>query len=105
MAEKEKTLINQIEKLIVDGNKEVLRRLDGLEEGQKRLELKVEGLDTKVGNLDRKVDGIDKKVDRVDRTLNATAHASYSLLTDVQKDVKEVKDALEKHVLLPSFGG
>jgi chromosome segregation ATPase len=58
-------------------------------------------VDTKVDFLGKKVDGIDRKVDRIDNTLNATTHASYGLLTDVQKDVKEVKATLDKHVRLP----
>jgi chromosome segregation ATPase len=58
-------------------------------------------VDAKVDFLGKKVDGIDRKTDRIDNTLNATAQASYGLLSDVQKDVKEVKDTLNKHVCLP----
>jgi septation ring formation regulator EzrA len=87
--------LGKIEKLIVDGNKEVLKRLDKLEEGQRSLE---DGQKTLVDGQQR----LERKVDRIDNTLNATTHASYGLLTDVQKDVKEVKDTLDKHVRLPA---
>jgi len=95
MAEKDKTLIDQIEKLIVNGNQEVLNRLGKLEVGMGEMKNDLIGIKGKVDNLDR-------KVDRIDNTLNATAQASYGLLTDVQKDVKEVKATLDKHVLLPA---
>jgi uncharacterized protein YaaN involved in tellurite resistance len=55
-----------------------------------------------IGFVDTKVGFLGKKVDRIYNTLNATTHASYGLLTDVQKDVKEVKDTLNKHVRLPA---
>jgi hypothetical protein len=39
-----------------------------------------------------------KQVGLVDSKLDATARASYGLLTDVRKDVKDVKSNQEEHV-------
>lgn len=93
--EKTKTSLEKIEKLILDGNKEVLGRLDKLEEGQREL-----------GEGQRELregqQRLDQKVERISKTLDATAQASYSLLTDVQKDVKEVKGKLEEHTRQPA---
>ena len=49
--------------------------------------------DVKIDNLrlEGKINGLDKKVD-------VNARAAYGLLTDVRKDVKDVKSKLEEHV-------
>ena len=75
MEDKTKTMLSHIEKLIVDGNKEVLKRLDNLEAGQHTLE---------AGQT-----RIEKEVERLGKTLNATAQASYDLLTDVNRKLDE----------------
>ena len=43
-----------------------------------------------------------KEINAVDKKLDATAQASYGLLTDVQKDVKEVKGRLNEHTRQPA---
>ena len=96
---KKETSLDRIEKLIVDGNKEVIGYIDKKIEETKQ-ELKQE-LGGKIDNLDRKFDHLDKKVDRIDKTLNATALASYDLLIDVRKDVKQVDAKLDKHLFTP----
>jgi exonuclease VII small subunit len=102
MAEKEKTLVDQIEKLIVDGNKEILRRLDGLENGQMTLEAGQRALEVGQKTLEEGQKRLEFKVDKLSGIIDATAKASYGLLTDVRNEVKEVKDTLNKHVRLPA---
>ena len=82
MEDKTKTMLSHIEKLIVDGNKEVLKRLDNLEAGQHTLEA---GQHTLEAGQTR----IEKEVERLGKTLNATAQASYDLLTDVNRKLDE----------------
>jgi DNA repair exonuclease SbcCD ATPase subunit len=91
--------LGKIEKLIIEGNKEVIAYVDKkIEEVKLELGGKIDEVKQELGG---KIGGLDRKVDRIDNTLNATAQASYGLLTDVQKDVKEVKATLDKHVRLP----
>jgi signal transduction histidine kinase len=104
MAEdKTKSLVNKIEKLIIDGNKEVVAQLDHKIEQVKidiltEVDIKINGVKQELGG---KIDRLDKKVDHLDATLDATARASYDLLTDVRDDVKRVSDKLDKHLLVP----
>ena len=114
--EEEKLMLNKIEKLILDGNKEVLGRLDKLEDGQNevlgRLDKLEDGQNEVLGRLDKLEDGqrtlekgqqqLDQKAERISKTFDATAQASYGLLTDVQKDIKEVKGRLNEHMCQPA---
>lgn len=91
---KENILVGRIEKLIVDGNKEVLEKLG-------ELEVDVGEIKKDMGEVKEKIGQLDKKVDRLGKTVEANAQASYGLLTAVRDDVKEVKEKLEKHIRLP----
>jgi hypothetical protein len=73
----------------------VLEGHDTIRSEMKQMENRIRE-DVRVDNL--KLEG---KFDRLGKVLDATAAASYGLLTDVQKDVKEVKATLDKHVRLP----
>jgi len=88
-------LVKKIEKLIVDGNKEVLERIGRLEDGQRELKDGQKDLSYEIKAVDKKVDTIDKKID-------TNTNALYGLLKDVQKDVKNVCGKLDEHIRQPA---
>ena len=85
MEDNTKTMLDNIEKLIINGNKQLKEDLGG-KIGQ--LDQKFDLLETKVNGLDVKFDRLGKKVDRLDRNVETNARAAYDLLTDVQNDLK-----------------
>ena len=56
--------------------------------------------------LGGKIDQVEKtlggKIDRLENKVDVNARAAYGLLTDVRKDVKDVKSKLEEHVRQPA---
>ena len=109
MEDKTKTMLTQIEKLIVDGNKEVLKRLDNLEAGQHTLEAGQYTLEAgqhtlEAGQytLEAGQQRLEQKLETLSKTLDVTAQASYSLLTDVRDDVKRVEKKLDDHCKMPA---
>ena len=130
MEDKTKTMLTQIEKLIVDGNKEVLKRLDNLEAGQHTLEagqytleagqhtLEAGQYTLEAGQhtleagqhtleagqhtLEAGQQRLEQKLETLSKTLDVTAQASYSLLTDVRDDVKRVEKKLDDHCKMPA---
>jgi len=100
MSEKEKTLVDQIEKLLLDGESRVVGKLEAkMEEVKNDLRQELgEKIHAAKNELRQELGG---KIDRLGKTLDVTARASYELLTDVRGDVKEVKTKLEEHVRLP----
>lgn len=88
MAEENLNFAEKIEKLILDGNKEVLNRIGNVEGGQKTiLEL---------------IQRLDKKVDKIDKKHDINAMAQYDLMQDVKKDVRDVKEKLTEHMRQPA---
>ena len=91
-------LASRIEKLIVDGQKEVLQKIQGLDE-------KVGGLDIKVGGLDIKVGGLSQKVDKVEKGLADLTFEVKTLDTSVRAahyDIKEIDKKLDEHIKQPA---
>ena len=86
---KTKTTLERIEQLILDGNKEVVERIEKRLDETKQ-ELRQEIQDVKF-SLNEKMDKLDKKHD-----VNATA--AYELLTDVRKEVGDVSQKLDAHI-------
>jgi len=93
------TLIERIEKLIVDGQKEVLGRLD-------RLGGRMDGLDGRMDRLDGRMDGLegglrklDKKVDVVHSSLKNEIQIAGLALKD---DIRELDEKLDAHMKLPA---
>lgn len=99
MAEdKNLVLAKKIEKLIVDGNKDVLGRFDRLEANfSQRLGTLEEGQKAVIDLIKR----LDSKVDKVDRKHDVSAQAQYDLMQDVKKGVGEIKEKLETHLRVP----
>jgi len=99
--EEKNNLIDRIEKLFLDGNKDVILHVD------KKIE---EAKNDSLNQVDRKfeeakseiLNKVGRKFDQLEKVVSSTAQASYGLLTDVRGDVKEVKDTLDKHVRLPA---
>ena len=79
--DKMKSNLDKIEKLIVDGQKEVLGKINRLEEGQKKLEEGQKRIENKLNQIDKKHDN--------------TATALYGLLQDTKKD-------LDAHIRQPA---
>lgn len=95
--DKSEELAGKIEKLIVDGNKEVIERVEKL-----RLEMRdTEGrLDKKIDGLDKKIDGVEGRLDKKIGALDKKADLYYKMLDydikEVDKKVGEVKDNLSR---------
>ncbi|MFH1541898.1 MAG: hypothetical protein ABIE84_02270 [bacterium] len=94
--------LERIEKLIVDGQKEILdevrgnsRRIDGLEG-------KFDGLEGKFDGLERKFDRLDKKLDKIDKKHDTNAAALYDLLQDTRHDVNRIEHKLDEHMKQPA---
>jgi uncharacterized protein YfbU (UPF0304 family) len=92
----ENAALGKIEKLIVDGNKEVMDRLEGkLDETTQELRREIKAVETGLG---QRIDSLDKKIDRLDKKVETNTGALYDLLRDVQGDVKRVDGKLDEHL-------
>lgn len=101
--EKAKTTLDKIEKLIVDGQKEVLERIDRVEERIGGVEGRIGDVETSLRQeLGDKIDKLDKKVDKLDKKVDLHAQATHDLITDVRKDIKGVEDKLDVHMRQPA---
>ncbi|MFA4844097.1 MAG: hypothetical protein WC632_04010 [Candidatus Margulisiibacteriota bacterium] len=92
--EKTNELLNKIEKLIVDGNKELLGRFDALAADVGVLKEDVGVLKEDVGTLKNDVGWIKLELKRIDKKHDTNADAQYDLMRDV-------KDKLEAHMRVP----
>ena len=96
MAEEEKTtsLLNKIEKLIVDGQKEILDRVGNLEHGQKEVIDKLEKVEGGLVKVEKRVDSLDKKLDAVHDSLKTEIKVTAYAIKD------EIKDKIHEHLRL-----
>jgi archaellum component FlaC len=99
----------QIAKLITDGQKEVMARLDGIEgrfDGLSSdvgtIKQDVGTLKQDVGTLKQDVSWLKVELKRIDKKYDVTAQAQYDLLQDVRKDVGDVRTKLEEHMRQPA---
>jgi hypothetical protein len=73
-----------------------------LEEIKDKVQLSLEGHDALRSEIRQSEDRISKKIEvlhsSLKKEININALASHDLLTDVRKDVKDVKDKLDEHV-------
>jgi len=102
MAENKKAeFAERIEKLIVDGQKEVLQGILQLQDGQKeildRVGLLEEGQKRLVDSQNQIIEGVRK----IDKKHDTNTIATHDLMQDVKKDVAEVKEKLEVHLRIP----
>ena len=86
-------LLDRIEKLIVDGNKEVLQRVAQVETA---LRQEIHGVEH---SLRQELGG---KIDRLEKKTDTNADAAYDLLKDVREDVKKVADKIDEHMRQPA---
>jgi regulator of replication initiation timing len=100
------TMAEKIEKLILDGQKEILGRIDGLsadvgtlKQDVGTLKQDVGTLKQDVGTLKQDVGWIKIELKRIDKKHDVTAQAQYDLLQDVRKEVGEVKEKIDAHLL------
>ena len=84
--------LETIEKLIVDGQKEVLGRLDSVE---KRLDAKIDSVEER---LNAKIDSVEKKLDA---KIDGHIYMLYDLIKDTQKDIQRVEHKLDEHMRAP----
>lgn len=88
-------LAGKIEKLIVDGQRDIAQWASVLQDGQKEL---AEGQKTIIELIKR----LDGKVDKIDKKHDINAIALYDLLQDTNKNVKRVEDKLDEHMRQPA---
>ena len=93
------TMAEKIEKLIVDGQKEILGRIDGLSADVGTLKQDVGTLKQDVGMIKQDVGWVKAELKRIDKKHDINAQAHYDLLQDVRKEVGEVKGKLDAHLL------
>ncbi len=89
---KVKTNLDAIEKLIVDGQKEVIKRIEAVEGELRHLDTKI---DTVHSSLKSDLEKIDKKHD-------TNSQALYDLLQDTRKDVNRIETKLDAHIKQPA---
>jgi len=90
--------LERIEKLIVNGQKEVLQKIQGLDE-------KVNGLDNNVSGLSQKLENMDKKTGKVEKGLADLTFEIKTLDTSVRAahyDIKEIDKKLDEHIKQPA---
>jgi hypothetical protein len=101
--EKTKTTLDKIEKLIVDGQKEVLERVGTVESSLR------EEIQTVETSLREEIQGVRRglydKIDKVDKKVELNAKATHDLLTDVREDVRRVENKLDEHIKSPAHAG
>ncbi|MFA4844902.1 MAG: hypothetical protein WC632_08165 [Candidatus Margulisiibacteriota bacterium] len=94
--------LDVIERLIVDGQKEVMQGILQLQSGQDELRT---GQDELRGGLNELREGQRSIIDwvkKIDKKHDVNADAHYDLLQAVKKDVGEVKEKLEAHMRQPA---
>jgi len=100
--EKTNELLNKIEKLILDGNKEVLEKVANVETN---LGQRIDGVETNLTgvetNLTNEIGWVKQELKRIDKKHDTTTTAMYDLMLDVKKNVAEVKEKLEVHLRIP----
>jgi len=101
MAEEEKTmnLVDKIEKLITGGNKEIIDRIDRLENGQKKLEGGQRELIDRVGRLEDKLESVHSSL-KTEISVTAVA-----VKETVKEEIKRVEDKLDLHMRQPAHAG
>ena len=94
--DKMKTTLEKIEKLIVDGQKEVLGKIGQVESSLRQVEssLRQEIQETK--------EGLNEKIDLVHSSLKNEIATTAKVL---DYDIKEVGRKLDAHVRQPAYGG
>ncbi|MBU1026249.1 MAG: hypothetical protein KKA31_00795 [Candidatus Margulisbacteria bacterium] len=98
MAEKkEKTTLDKIEKLIVDGQKDVIEQLG------KRIDGVKQGLGDRIDGVEGKLDKVEVKIDKIETSLRKEIKDAYDFLShDIGRLEKgllnEVKSKLDEHV-------
>ena len=92
--EKQMELTKRIEKLIVDGQREIMGGISHLQNGQNDILARVERFEGEQKEMVETMKKIDKKHD-------INAEAQYDLMQDVKKDVGEVKEKLHAHLRVP----
>ncbi|MFA4905874.1 MAG: hypothetical protein WC645_05165 [Candidatus Margulisiibacteriota bacterium] len=96
--EKIKTTLDSIEKLIVDGQKEVLERIDRLENGQNDLKNGQNDLKRDLSDVKRDLGAVKNDVNELKfgvKTLNTR-------MDTVQYDLKELDRKLDDHIKQPA---
>jgi septation ring formation regulator EzrA len=97
--EKVKTTLDIIEKLIVDGQKDVVDRLDRLENGQNDLKNGQNDLKRDMGVVKRDLSDVKKDVHDL-RTFDIKTLDTR--MNTVQYDIKEIDRKLEEHIKQPA---
>lgn len=96
--EKEKSLPERIEALLIDGQKEVFERFDRLDEGQKGIVTRIERLEEGQKQLATDVNKLDKKQDLYYKMLDYDIKEVGKKADDIRENVKRVEDKLEVHL-------
>jgi len=90
--------LDRIEKLIVDGQKDVVDKISNLD-------TKIDGvrheLKQEIGAVAKKFDGLDKKFDGLDKKVEMYYKMLDYDIKEVGKKVGEVKDKLDEHIRVP----
>lgn len=100
---KEESMLDKIEKLIVDGQINVLAKIVQVETN---LSQRIDGVETnlsqRIDKVDNRINGLDNRIDKLDNKVETNATALYDLLKDVQDDVKKVGNKLDEHMKQPA---
>ncbi|OGC23302.1 hypothetical protein A2291_06540 [candidate division WOR-1 bacterium RIFOXYB2_FULL_42_35] len=96
--EKMAATLEKIEKLIIDGQQEILEKIS---ENAQRIDQLDEKLGGKIDKLDKRIDRLEQKVDRIDQKHDTNTQALYDLLQDTNRDVKRIEEKLDKHCQQP----
>jgi len=92
-------LVSKIEKLITNGNKEVLEKIGAIESGLKSVESSLHQ------EIRRVETSLGQRIDRVESSLHQEIKQTYDFLSydikEVEKKVDDVKMKLDKHLRIP----
>jgi hypothetical protein len=100
MAESE-DLASRIEKLIVDGQKEVLGKIDQVASDIGLVKEDIGLVKQDLNLVKQDVGWLKQELKRIDKKHDINAEAQYDLMQDVKKDVGEIKEKLEAHLRVP----
>ena len=92
-------IVVKIEKLITNGQKELLSRLDRLEAGQQNLEVGQKNLESGLHNLEAGFKRLDNKIDIVHENLKSEIATTAKVL---DYSIKELGEKLDVHMKQPA---
>ncbi len=104
--EKYKTNLEKIEKLIVEGQTEILKEVRNnsrkIDENSRKIDensRKIDENSRKIDGNSRKIDGLNEKLDKIDKKHDINTIALYDLLKETREDIK---NKLDEHIRLPA---